>query len=170
MLITDSDLQYISRFCVSLQYVNLKGCTSLTDVGIASLLRRCIKLHSLLVCDTSFGINSVLALCSSSSNHIAVEQIENELLDSLALNLQILHMGSCKCECHFPCYSCFRILWFEDLFSWTFSFLPTSKMMPKGMNKVINTCFLFVFLLTGRNARVLYRAPFIHIVHSKIYE
>ncbi|XP_034226541.1 BTB/POZ domain-containing protein FBL11 isoform X2 [Prunus dulcis] len=93
----DSDLQYISRFCVSLQYVNLKGCTSLTDVGIASLLRRCIKLHSVLVCDTSFGINSVLALCSSSSNHIAVEQIENELLDSLALNLQILHMGSCKC-------------------------------------------------------------------------
>ncbi|KAM1196846.1 hypothetical protein ACFX2I_008519 [Malus domestica] len=93
----DSDLQYISRFCVCLQYLNLKGCISLTDVGIASVLGRCIKLHSVLVCDTSFGINSVLALCSSSSNHIAVQQIENEQLDSLAHNLQTLHMGSCKC-------------------------------------------------------------------------
>ncbi|XP_024188680.1 BTB/POZ domain-containing protein FBL11 isoform X2 [Rosa chinensis] len=95
--LSDSDLQFISEFLVSLQYLNLRGCISLTDVGIASLLLKCPKLHSVLVCDTSFGINSVLALCSSPSDYIAGQHIENKHLDPLAFNLQALHMGGCKC-------------------------------------------------------------------------
>lgn len=77
MFMADSDLQFISEFLVSLQYLNLRGCISLTDVGIASLLLKCPKLHSVLVCDTSFGINSVLALCSSPSDYVAGQHIEN---------------------------------------------------------------------------------------------
>ncbi|XP_050380363.1 BTB/POZ domain-containing protein FBL11 isoform X2 [Argentina anserina] len=92
----DSDLQYISKFLVSLQYLNLKGCISLTDVGIASLLLKCCKLHSVLVCDTSFGVNSVLALCSSPSDYAAGHHVEIEHIKPLAFNLQALHMGGCK--------------------------------------------------------------------------
>nr|XP_011466784.1 PREDICTED: BTB/POZ domain-containing protein FBL11 isoform X1 [Fragaria vesca subsp. vesca] len=92
----DSDLQYISDVFVSLQYLNLRGCISLTDVGIASLLLKCRKLHSVLVCDTYFGVNSVLALCSSPSYYIAGQYIENEHLEPVAFNLQALHMGGCN--------------------------------------------------------------------------
>lgn len=101
MFMADSDLQYISDVFVSLQYLNLRGCISLTDVGIASLLLKCRKLHSVLVCDTYFGVNSVLALCSSPSYYIAGQYIENEHLEPVAFNLQALHMGGCNRECHF---------------------------------------------------------------------
>ncbi|KAL6138398.1 hypothetical protein ACLB2K_063681 [Fragaria x ananassa] len=92
----DSDLQYISDVFVSLQHLNLRGCISLTDVGIASLLLKCSKLHSVLVCDTYFAVNSVLALCSSPSDYIAGQYIENEHLEPVAFNLQALHMGGCN--------------------------------------------------------------------------
>lgn len=115
MFMADSDLQYISEYLVSLQYLNLRGCISLTDVGIATLLLRCSKLHSVLVCDTFFGINSVLALCSSSSDCIAGQHIENKHLDPLAFNLQALHMGGCKCECRFFYYITFEVYTFCDM-------------------------------------------------------
>ncbi|XP_022767144.1 BTB/POZ domain-containing protein FBL11 isoform X10 [Durio zibethinus] len=96
--VCDSDVQYFSKFCVSLCYLNLKGCISLTDVCIANLIRRCTKLHSILVCHTSFGMNSILALCTASrsfSNSLTAK-FGKMHLDSLASNLQLLHMGGCK--------------------------------------------------------------------------
>ncbi|XP_062166562.1 BTB/POZ domain-containing protein FBL11 isoform X4 [Alnus glutinosa] len=93
----DLDLQYISKFCASLQDLNLKACISVTDVGISNLLCKCMKLHSIVVCDTSFGIKSVLALCSSISDHDNDPAASFELThNSLAFNLQKLHMGGCK--------------------------------------------------------------------------
>ncbi|KAK6244558.1 hypothetical protein QUC31_010967 [Theobroma cacao] len=97
--VCDSDIQYIAKFCVSLCYLNLKGCISLTDVCIANLIRRCTKLHSIVVCHTSFGMNSILALCTASSilSNSPTAQFGKKHLDSLAANLQLLHMGGCKC-------------------------------------------------------------------------
>ncbi|XP_057951529.1 BTB/POZ domain-containing protein FBL11 isoform X2 [Malania oleifera] len=93
--ISDSDLQNISELCVSLHYLNLKGCISVTDVGISILIKSCIKLHSIVVCDTSFGRNSVLALCSDIPNFPA-EHFERKHASWSAFKLQTLHMGGCK--------------------------------------------------------------------------
>lgn len=103
IFVPDSDIQYIAKFCVSLCYLNLKGCISLTDVCIANLIRRCTKLHSIVVCHTSFGMNSILALCTASSilSNSPTAQFGKKHLDSLAANLQLLHMGGCKCKDHF---------------------------------------------------------------------
>ncbi|XVF55671.1 hypothetical protein PTKIN_Ptkin06aG0055700 [Pterospermum kingtungense] len=97
--VCDSDIQYISKFCVSLCYLNLKGCISVTDVCIANLIRRCTKLHSILVCHTSFGVNSILALCTTSPSfsNSPTAEFGKKHMDSLASNLQLLHMGGCKC-------------------------------------------------------------------------
>ncbi|XP_057951547.1 BTB/POZ domain-containing protein FBL11 isoform X4 [Malania oleifera] len=91
----NSDLQNISELCVSLHYLNLKGCISVTDVGISILIKSCIKLHSIVVCDTSFGRNSVLALCSDIPNFPA-EHFERKHASWSAFKLQTLHMGGCK--------------------------------------------------------------------------
>ncbi|TYG48163.1 hypothetical protein ES288_D11G401400v1 [Gossypium darwinii] len=97
--VCDSHIQYISKFCASLCYLNLKGCISVTDVCMANLICRCTKLQSLLVCHTSFGMNSVLALCNASPSFSNSQsaQFGKRPLDSLASNLQLLHMGGCKC-------------------------------------------------------------------------
>ncbi|WCJ34349.1 BTB/POZ domain-containing protein FBL11 [Euphorbia peplus] len=93
----DLDLRCIKEQCVSLQYINLKGCISVTDIGISSLISDCLKLHSIVVCDTSFGIYSVQALCSLTSN-IGPSDYEcsKRCLSALAFKLQTLHMGGCK--------------------------------------------------------------------------
>jgi len=102
MFMPDLDLQYISKFCASLQDLNLKACISVTDVGISNLLCKCMKLHSIVVCDTSFGIKSVLALCSSISDHDNDPAASFELKhNSLAFNLQKLQMGGCKGKFYF---------------------------------------------------------------------
>ncbi|KAK3043566.1 hypothetical protein RJ639_002145 [Escallonia herrerae] len=92
----DFELKKVTELCVSLCYLNLKGCTSMTDAGIADLILRCVKLHSIVICDTSFGQHSVMALCSSKPNfdHSAAPQI-NEDSHSLAYKLQTLHIGGC---------------------------------------------------------------------------
>ena len=61
--------KHISKFCASLHDLNLKRCISVTDVGISNLICKCMKLHSIVVCNTSFGKNSVLALCSGVSSN-----------------------------------------------------------------------------------------------------
>ncbi|KAK4834351.1 hypothetical protein QYF36_021203 [Acer negundo] len=96
--ICDSDLEFISKCCVSLSYLNLKGCSSVTDISISNLILRCIKLHSILVCDTSFGMNSIQALCSGISKfgNSSASHFGDRHLDSLASSLQTLHMGCCK--------------------------------------------------------------------------
>ncbi|XP_018839772.1 BTB/POZ domain-containing protein FBL11 isoform X2 [Juglans regia] len=95
--ICDLDLQYISKFCSSLHELNIQGCISVTDVGISNLLRKCMKLHSIVVCDTSFGVNSVLSLCSGVTNHGGFPVAHfGRKHKSLAFSLQKLHMGGCK--------------------------------------------------------------------------
>ncbi|KAF7818760.1 BTB/POZ domain-containing protein FBL11 [Senna tora] len=92
----DSDLQYISKLCVSLQHLNLKGCISVTDNGISDLIRKCMKLNSIMVCDTSFGINSIQALSSATECASFASLHSRDMhLSSIAANLQTLHMGGC---------------------------------------------------------------------------
>ncbi|XP_065857051.1 BTB/POZ domain-containing protein FBL11-like isoform X2 [Euphorbia lathyris] len=95
--VSDLYLQCITKQCVSLQYLNLKGCISATDIGISVLINGCLKLHSIIVCDTSFGIHSIQALCSPASN-IGPSDSESSkrCLSTLAFKLQTLHMGGCK--------------------------------------------------------------------------
>ncbi|KEH24132.1 ubiquitin-protein ligase [Medicago truncatula] len=88
--VSDLSLQYISKFCVSLCHLNIKGCICVTDIGISDLIHRCNKLNSIVVCDTSFGINSVQALCSAISDGGNFPS-----LHSVVSNLQALHMGGC---------------------------------------------------------------------------
>ncbi|GMP84603.1 hypothetical protein CsSME_00038062 [Camellia sinensis var. sinensis] len=92
------ELKNISELCASLCYLNLRGCTSVTDAGISILVLRCIKLHSLVVCDTSFGQNSILALTSGipNLNRFPTQQIDDNNAKSLAFKLQVLHMGGCN--------------------------------------------------------------------------
>lgn len=74
----------------------------MTDVGISNLLCKCMKLHSIVVCDTSFGVNSVLSLCSVVTNHGRFPAAHfGWKHKSLAFNLQKLHMGGCKGEFYF---------------------------------------------------------------------
>ncbi|XP_044465287.1 BTB/POZ domain-containing protein FBL11 isoform X2 [Mangifera indica] len=90
--ICDLDLEFISKYCVSLGYLNIKGCISVTDVGISNVICRCIELHSIVVCNTSFGMNSILALCS------AAPKFGNATghFGKRASNLLKLHIGCCK--------------------------------------------------------------------------
>jgi len=93
----DLGLQYISKFCVSLCHLNIKGCICVTDIGISDLIHRCNKLNSIVVCDTSFGINSVQALCSAISDGGNFPSLHSRdmHLNSVVSNLQALHMGGC---------------------------------------------------------------------------
>lgn len=99
----DSDLLFITKFCIYLQHVNVNGCTALTDVGLSALIHRRVRLRSILVCHTSFGLNSVLALCSRSHHKKDSSAHSSE---SMSLNLLTLHIGGCKCKYHLLCYSC----------------------------------------------------------------
>ncbi|CAI9762133.1 unnamed protein product [Fraxinus pennsylvanica] len=91
--IRDSDLHDISEFCASLCYLNLNGCTSLTDNGISEIILKCKRLHSVLVCDTSFGNNSILALCYGIS---VAESKRGNYSHAMASKCQTLHVGGCK--------------------------------------------------------------------------
>uniref|UniRef100_A0A2P2LXB4 BTB/POZ domain-containing protein FBL11 isoform X5 n=1 Tax=Rhizophora mucronata TaxID=61149 RepID=A0A2P2LXB4_RHIMU len=97
--ICDSDLQYLTALCRSLEYLNLKGCITITDVGLSNLISSCVKLHSIIACDTSFGMNSIQALCSSITYSGSLDpHAEKRCLRTLACNLQILHVGGCKLQ------------------------------------------------------------------------
>lgn len=95
--ISDFDLKNVAELCASLCYLNINGCTSVTDDGISILILKCVMLHSILICDTSFGENSVRALCSAvrKLNGLAVPQSERSSLP-LAPKLQMLEIGGCK--------------------------------------------------------------------------
>ncbi|XP_024986087.1 BTB/POZ domain-containing protein FBL11 isoform X3 [Cynara cardunculus var. scolymus] len=94
--VCDFDLQTISNICVSLTYLSLKGCTSLSDVGMSALICKCLKLNSIVACDTFFGQQSILALFSLNNcyDRVAAKHSEKNILP--ACNLQMLHMGGCK--------------------------------------------------------------------------
>ncbi|CAL5194201.1 unnamed protein product [Lathyrus oleraceus] len=95
--VSDLSLQYISKSCVSLCHLNIKGCIHVTDIGISDLISRCKNLNSIVVCDTSFGINSVQALCSAISDdgNFPCLHSRDKHLNSMVSNLQSLHMGGC---------------------------------------------------------------------------
>ncbi|KAL9150131.1 hypothetical protein ABFS82_12G149400 [Erythranthe guttata] len=90
--LSDSDLLIISEVCRSLSYVNIKGCTSVTDHGISVMIRECKRLKSILACDTSFGNGSVVAFSSGISTE--TEQSENNS-QLMAFKLLTLHVGGC---------------------------------------------------------------------------
>lgn len=92
----DSDLQNIAECCPSLCFINLNACTSITDSGISILILKCVELHSVFACDTSFGHNSVLSLCRNISRYDTVAMKMADHINSLAYKLQILHIGGCK--------------------------------------------------------------------------
>ncbi|KAI7748943.1 hypothetical protein M8C21_011096 [Ambrosia artemisiifolia] len=94
--VNDFDLQNISDICVSLTYISLKGCISVSDAGISSLICSCLKLNSVVACDTCFGQQSILALYSLNAcyDHHAAEPSRQNILQGS--NLQMLHMGGCK--------------------------------------------------------------------------
>ncbi|KAJ8570782.1 hypothetical protein K7X08_037754 [Anisodus acutangulus] len=94
--IYDSDLQNIAECCPSLCCINLNACTSITDFGISVLILKCVELHSIFACDTSFGHNCVLSLCRDISRFDAVAMKMANHTNSLAFKLQILHIGGCK--------------------------------------------------------------------------
>ncbi|XP_027350057.1 BTB/POZ domain-containing protein FBL11 isoform X2 [Abrus precatorius] len=99
--VSDLGLHYISNFCVLLQHLNIKGCISVTDIGISDLMCRCRKLNSIVVCDTSFGINSVQALCSAisdSGNFPSLHSLDKRS-NSVVSNFETLHMGGCRGIC-----------------------------------------------------------------------
>lgn len=70
----------------------------MSDVGISSLICKCLKLNSIVACDTYFGQQSVLALCSSNAcyDDVAAEHSERKIHNGS--NLQLLHIGGCKGE------------------------------------------------------------------------
>ncbi|XP_042482383.1 BTB/POZ domain-containing protein FBL11 isoform X3 [Macadamia integrifolia] len=95
--INDMDLERISSVFASLSHLNIKGCTSVTDVGISKLICKCMELHSLVVSDTRFGRNSILSLCSSfPSEGFPVVHCEQKNSTSFAFRLQKLNIGGCK--------------------------------------------------------------------------
>lgn len=98
---SDADLEFISKYCVSLGYINIKGCISVTDVCISNLIRRCIKLQSIIVCDTSFGVYSIQALCSEVPYCNSSALCGKRNFNTLASNLQMLHMACCNGEYYF---------------------------------------------------------------------
>ncbi|GAY33217.1 hypothetical protein CUMW_006220 [Citrus unshiu] len=91
----DADLEFISKYCVSLGYINIKGCVSVTDVCISNLIQRCVKLQSIIVCDTSFGVYSIRALCSEVPYCNSSALCGKRNFNTLASNLQMLHMACC---------------------------------------------------------------------------
>ncbi|KAI3790859.1 hypothetical protein L2E82_04245 [Cichorium intybus] len=95
--INDIDLRDISNICVSLTYISLKGCSSLSDVGISTLISKCLKLNSIVACDTSFGQQSILTLFPLNTyydDHIPSKHSGKN--SPHGCNLQMLHIGGCK--------------------------------------------------------------------------
>ncbi|KAL9238856.1 hypothetical protein vseg_013228 [Gypsophila vaccaria] len=98
---SDSELLDIAECCNSLIYLNIRGCLSVTDIGIANFILRCVKLHSIIASDTSFGRNSISALCYRGQGTAKSPSIEvhKEHLKLSDINLQLLHIGGCKGIC-----------------------------------------------------------------------
>ncbi|KAJ6831516.1 BTB/POZ domain-containing protein FBL11 isoform X1 [Iris pallida] len=96
--INDWDLLYISTLSNSLSYLNIKGCTLVTDMGISKLICKCRNIHSLILSFTSFGRNSVMTLCSIHTNLDSVHGVHHnhKYSDIMAFRLQQLHIDGCR--------------------------------------------------------------------------
>ncbi|KAH9602707.1 hypothetical protein KSS87_015398 [Heliosperma pusillum] len=98
---SDAELLDVAECCASLVYLNIGGCLSVTDIGIANLIVRCAKLHSIIATDTSFGRNSISALCSRAQGtaNSSFTEVDMEHVKISDINLQLLHIGGCKGVC-----------------------------------------------------------------------
>ncbi|KAL2933654.1 BTB/POZ domain-containing protein FBL11 [Bienertia sinuspersici] len=89
-------LLHIAEVCISLCYLNIKGCSSVTDVGIANLILKCRKLHSIIATDTPFGSNSASALCSRGLDGESSQMEINNDIELSDTYVEVLHIGGCK--------------------------------------------------------------------------
>ncbi|XP_074269047.1 BTB/POZ domain-containing protein FBL11-like isoform X2 [Silene latifolia] len=98
---SDAELLDVAECCASLIYLNIRGCLSVTDIGIANLIVRCAKLHSIIATNTSFGGNSISALCSRAQGtaNSPFTEVDVEHVKISDINLQMLHIGGCKGVC-----------------------------------------------------------------------
>ncbi|KAJ0973435.1 hypothetical protein J5N97_021394 [Dioscorea zingiberensis] len=95
--INDSDLLNISSLSGSLCYLNIMGCTLVTDIGISKLLCKCLKIKSVILSYTSFGKNSVLTLCSDNMTLGASSGGRDcNSSGTMAYRLQQLQINGCK--------------------------------------------------------------------------
>ncbi|CAN6438740.1 unnamed protein product [Victoria cruziana] len=76
----------------------LRGCTSLTDVGISKALFKFKQLSSIIAADTHFGNQSISCLCSGfpSSDYFTASNFDPKHSNSLAFALQQLDIGGCR--------------------------------------------------------------------------
>ncbi|XP_042436539.1 BTB/POZ domain-containing protein FBL11-like isoform X1 [Zingiber officinale] len=95
--ITDTDLLKISALCGSLSYLNIKGCTVVTDMGISTLVSKCLKIQSLFLSYTSFGRNSIEVLCSDCLLIQKFTEVDDHKYSkTIAYRLHQLHIDGCK--------------------------------------------------------------------------
>ncbi|KAF3337341.1 BTB/POZ domain-containing protein FBL11 isoform X3 [Carex littledalei] len=87
--LNDRHFSEISNLTEMLSYLNITSCSGLSDMAIAAFLRKCLSIHSLLLCYTSFGKESVKVLCS--------DDCQNPIsCPTIASRLQCLHLDGCK--------------------------------------------------------------------------
>ncbi|XP_073007356.1 BTB/POZ domain-containing protein FBL11 isoform X2 [Typha latifolia] len=95
--ISDMDLLKISALTDSLSYINIKGCTLLTDVGISTFFSKCLSIHSMVLSYTTIGRDSILVLCADNIFHDGADVHDNQKhFHSMASRLQQLHLDGCK--------------------------------------------------------------------------
>ncbi|KAL6970632.1 hypothetical protein U1Q18_030326 [Sarracenia purpurea var. burkii] len=83
----DYELKNIPELCAVLCNLNIRGRASVTNAGVSVFMLRCAKLYSLVVCDTYFGCNSIMALTSVPKiHHFTAQQIEKDPLKSLVFS------------------------------------------------------------------------------------
>ncbi|XP_078169716.1 ubiquitin-protein ligase isoform X3 [Carex rostrata] len=87
--LNDRHFSELSNLTEMLSYLNITSCSGLSDLAIAAFLRKCLSIHSLLLCYTSFGKESVKVLCS--------DDCQNPIgCPTIASRLQRLHLDGCK--------------------------------------------------------------------------
>ncbi|XP_008788422.2 BTB/POZ domain-containing protein FBL11 isoform X2 [Phoenix dactylifera] len=93
--LNDLDLLKLSALSDSLSYLNIKGCTLVTDAGISKLLCKCFKILSLILSYTSFGRNSILTLCSGHIYGFPEIHHNHKYSNTMAFRLQQLDISGC---------------------------------------------------------------------------
>ncbi|KAK1299599.1 BTB/POZ domain-containing protein FBL11 [Acorus calamus] len=96
--IDDVDLSVLAALSDTLSYINLNGCSSVTDLAISNLISKCMNLQSIIVSDTSFGRYSILALCSDGQYGKEVPEMygDHKPSSKMTFGLQKLHIDGCK--------------------------------------------------------------------------
>ncbi|PKU84509.1 BTB/POZ domain-containing protein FBL11 [Dendrobium catenatum] len=91
----DLELLKISSLLLSLSFLNIKGCTLVTDMGISKLLMKCPRLQSLISSYTAFGRNSIKILCLEKKFRNGSDGTPGNS-SAMASRLQELQIDGCK--------------------------------------------------------------------------